>query len=75
MEARRVYTSANELSNITLFYPDAPNAYEHSEGLPIVTGVIHACSSRHSVTLECTGNEASMYTATESAGVFTDNLD
>lgn len=71
--ARAIYTATGSI--VTVWFPDAGNYYKHSEGIPIVTGVYLSCQSRHSVTLRTTGTQASVYSATESNGVFTDNLD
>ncbi|MDH5182460.1 MAG: hypothetical protein OEX12_01100 [Gammaproteobacteria bacterium] len=73
--ARKIRAASSELTNITVWFPDGEDSYNHSEGIPVVSGVYLACQSRNSVTLKCTGTQASFYTATESGGVFTDNLD
>lgn len=72
--ARTIYDDSSELTNVTVYFPDQRDAYLHSEGIPIITAVILACETRHSVTLVMNGTEASAYTATYSVGIFTDNL-
>lgn len=75
VEARRIRQLASELTNITVFFPDQEDSYNHTTAIPVVTGIYLAAETRDSATLKNTGTDASLYTATESSGTFTDNLD
>lgn len=57
---------------VEVFWPCG--LYTGAAGVPLVTGVAHRCASRWSATYQCTGSGAAAYTATYSAGIFTDNL-
>jgi hypothetical protein len=59
-------------TTVSVYFPDG--VYSISQGIPLVTGVNLIGQSYRSVAIECTGSTAAIYTATYSAGVFSDNL-
>jgi len=73
IKVARAKRAATSQTAVEVFWPDG--MYTGTQGIPLVTGVVHRCSSQRSATYLCTGSGAGVYTATYSSGTFTDNLD
>lgn len=73
VEAAITRLAASGGNSITVFFPSG--TYVLSSWLPVVTGILYACSTRWSATLKFTGTTGAFASATYSAGTFTDNLD
>jgi hypothetical protein len=65
--------AANSSQGVSLIFPDG--VYVTTQPIPIVSGIIFKGCSRFSTRILCTGTGAAIYSATYSAGAFTDTLD